>query len=390
LLYFDHNASTPVFPEVVQCYAQALQDVFGNASSLHRHGQIARRELERSRQVVASFVNAHPSEVVFTSGGTESNNLAVLGFVRQQRASQKHIITSEVEHPSVLQACGQLEREGCQVTWLQPDSAGRISVRQVEEAIRPETILVSLMHANNETGVIQPVEEVSAVIQQLRQSHPALRFHCDGVQALGKLPIDFEKAGFDLYSLSAHKVGGPKGVGALIVRKGTPLKAAQLGGKHERERRAGTENVPGAVAFSKALECFAQQNHDVAGLRDAFEAEVLSRVPGAIVNGAGAPRLPNTSNILFPSVSGEAMVIALDMKGFAVSTGAACSSGSTEPSHVLLAMKLKADDARRCIRFSFGPMNRKEDVSLLAGAVAEIANRNAHKLFRKDVSVVAG
>ncbi len=366
LLYFDHNATTPVASEVVDAFASALRDLPGNASSTHRAGQLARQRLESSRRTVADSIGCSPAELVFTSGGTESNNLAVLGLVRN--ATGKHIITTPVEHPAVLEPVRQLEREGFTVSYV--DAAA------VERHVRPETVLISVMHANNETGAIQPIREIAALVKERRAAGQAIYFHSDGVQALGKIDVNVEQLGVDLYSLSAHKVYGPKGVGALFVRKGTPLVAIQFGGRHERDRRAGTENVPGAIAFACAIDLLSHHSGNaLAVLRDRFEEQVLSELEGVEVNGLTAERLPNTSNLLFRELSGEVLLIALDTRGFAVSTGSACSSGSIEPSHVLLAMGRSPAEARSSVRFSFGQGNTLEDVDKLADAVIDSVRR---------------
>ncbi len=365
LLYFDHNATTFVAPEVADTMAAALRQVFGNASSTHREGQLARQQLEKSRRMIAEFLHASPAEFVFTSGGTESNNLAVLGLVRNLPGPSKHVITTTIEHPSVLECCRQLEREGVDVTYVGVDSSGIVDPQEIERNLRPNTVLVSVMHANNEVGTIQPIKEIAGVIRQRN-----IFFHCDGVQALGKIDVDVQQLGVDLYSVSAHKIFAPKGIGGLYVRKGTPLHAIQYGGRHERERRAGTENVPGAMGFARAVELSSAATRETAAaLRDFFEAELLSCVADIDVNGAKDSRLPNTSNLLFRDVSAEALVIALDRKGIAVSTGSACSSGSVEPSHVLLSMGRTREEARSSVRFSLGRYNTADDVRVLIEAV---------------------
>lgn len=370
MLYFDHNASTPVAPEVSDSLALALCEVFGNASSTHRSGQLARQHIENARRTIAAYLNAPPAEIVFTSGGTESNNLAIFGIMRTPPATRKHAVTTAIEHPAVLEPLRQLEREGVDVTYLAVDASGTINVEDLERNLRPETVLVSVMHANNETGVMQPVEKIGALIRNRRAAGQTIYFHSDGVQAFGKSNIDMARLGVDLYSVSAHKIYAPKGVGALIVRTGVPLRGIQLGGRHERDRRAGTENVPGVIAFARAAEmCQSDGREQLTALRDRFEAQVVSALDGAEVNGAIAPRLPNTSNILFHGVSGEALLIALDIRGMAVSTGSACSSGAVEPSHVLLAMGRNRDEAKSSVRFSFGRYNSAQEVDQLADAV---------------------
>ncbi len=363
----------------------ALRQVFGNASSTHREGQLARQQLEKSRRTIAEFLHASPRELVFTSGGTESNNLAILGLVRNLPGDGKHVITSTIEHPSVLEVFRQLEREGVEVTYATVHASGLINVEEIERSLRPTTVLVSIMHANNETGAIQSIAEVAELVRSRRAAGQGIYLHSDGVQALGKIDVDVQQLGVDLYSITAHKIFGPKGVGGLFVRKGTLLRAIHYGGRHERERRPGTENVPAAMAFAKAVElCDAEVPGYLSALRDYFEAELLSADGDAEINGATDTRLPNTSNVLFRGISAEALVIALDMKGIAVSTGSACSSGSVEPSHVLLAMGRSTEEARSSVRFSFGRYNTIEDVTALIEAVTSSVSklRSAAKLER--------
>ncbi|MGI8962699.1 MAG: cysteine desulfurase family protein [Bryobacteraceae bacterium] len=369
-LYFDHNATTCIAPEVAEMMMAAARDVYGNPSSIHGPGQLARQQLEGSRRTIAEFLHASPAEFVFTSGGTESNNLALLGLVRNLPGDRKHVITASVEHPAVLETCRQLEREGVEVTYAGVDRTGLVDVDLIRQSLRPHTVLLSIMHANNETGTIQPIREIATVVRESRAAGQTLYLHSDGVQALSKVDADVQWLGVDLYSVSAHKIFGPKGVGGLFVRKGTPLQGIQYGGRHERGRKPGTENVPGAMGFARAVElCTSNDASYLAGLRDFFEAEMLAASPEIKINGAMDSRLPNTSNLLFPGRSAEALVIALDMKGIAVSTGSACSSGSTEPSHVLLAMGRTREGARSSVRFSFGRYNNREDVGNLIGGV---------------------
>lgn len=353
----------------------AVREVFGNASSTHATGQLAHAELEKARKRVASVIQASPVEIVFTSGGTESNNLAILGLVRNIRAASRHVVTTTVEHAAVLECCRQLEREGVSVTYVPVDYRGAVDVHEIRRSIRPDTVLVSVMHANNETGTLQPIEAIGEIVRDLRAARQQIFLHSDGVQALGKIADDVNALGVDLYSMSAHKVFGPKGVGALFVRRGAPVHGVLFGGRHERERRAGTENVPGAIAFARALELCTPDDRRVTELRDTFEAQVRKRIPDVEINGVEASRLPNTSNLLFRGVSAEAMVIALDMRGMAVSTGSACSSGSVEPSHVLVAMKRSLDEAKSSVRFSFGRYNTFAELRQLVDAVVECVNK---------------
>lgn len=366
--YFDHNATTPVSPEVFEAYSRALAEIPGNASSVHSFGQRARRALDEARAQAAAALACEPGEVVFTSGGTEADNLAIFGVVRAAAKLRPHIVTSSVEHPAVLAACSQLEREGAAVTYLPVDGNGVVDPDSVRGALRPETVLISIMHANNETGVIQPVEEIAWIARE-----HGIPLHSDGVQTAGKIP---PCRGCALYSVSGHKIFAPKGIGALVVRNGVRVQPLLYGGRQERARRAGTENVPGAVALATALSSADPAAWTrMAALRDRMEASILDALPGAQVNGGGAPRLPNTSNIRIPGVNAEALVIALDLEGFAISTGSACSSGAVEPSHVLKAMGLAANDARASVRISLGPSNTEEQVAALAGAMVRLAQR---------------
>jgi cysteine desulfurase len=367
--YFDHNATTPVSQSVLEVLVAALLEVPGNASSIHQDGQIAKQRLELARREVAALLGCEAKEVVFTSGGTEADNLAILGSVLANGAPHKHVITTAIEHPAVQNPCRELERSGVAVTYIRPGLDGVVHPEDVRRAMRPETVLVSVMHANNETGALQPVAEIAAIAHQA-----GALMHSDGVQAAGKISVDVEALGVDLYSISGHKFYATKGIGALYVKNGTKLRAIQFGGKHERERRPGTENVPSAVAMGKAAAIargtLPIEPGRLEALRDRLETGILSRVPDAGVNGGSAARTPNTTNIYFDGLEGEALVISLDLKGFAVSSGSACSSGAVEPSHVLLAMGLKPERARASLRFSLGHSNNEEQVDALIEAVA--------------------
>ena len=375
MYYFDHNATTPVAPEVAETLSFALREVYGNASSTHRQGQLARQHLEDARRAIAQKLSVSPNELVITSGGTESNNLAILGLLRNV-PGRKHAITTCIEHPSVLEAFRQAEREGVGVTYVESGPDGAVEPEAIARALRPETVLVSVMHANNETGVLQPVAEIGRMVGERRQSGQPIFFHSDGVQAFGRVAVEPRRLGVDLYSISSHKIFGPKGTGGLYARQGTPLARIQFGGRHERERRPGTENVPAAMAFAHAAALCKQDHADaVAALRDSFEAELLQRIPNTVINGANAGRLPNSSNVLFRGISAESLVIALDMRGICVSTGAACSGGSVEPSPVLLAMGLTREEARSSVRFSFGRYNSAQEIAVLLDALADATAR---------------
>ncbi|MBV9496906.1 MAG: cysteine desulfurase [Acidobacteria bacterium] len=356
-IYVDNNATTPVHPDVLRVAADSLGTVFGNASSIHKEGQTARRAIEEARESVARLLGAAGRDVIFTSGGTESNNAAIFGAMGG--GGGQHVVTTAVEHPSVLEAVSRFP-----FTAIRPARDGRVSAEEMIAAIRPETRLVTIMLANNETGVIQPVAEVARVCRER-----GIHVHCDAVQAAGKIDIDVEQLGVDTLSVSAHKLNAPKGIGALYVRRGLSLAAHVVGGAQERRRRAGTENVPLAAAFGAAAKL---PRADVAPLRDQFEAGLP---PGAIVNGAEAPRIPNTSNVMFPNADAEGIVIGLDLNGIAASTGSACSSGRIEPSGVLLAMGLTPDEAKSTVRFSFGRFNTSAEVERVLDVLREIVPR---------------
>ncbi len=369
--YFDHNATTPVADEVLEAMLPYLRGGYGNASSIHTFGQDAKAGVERARRQVAGLLNAKPAEIVFTSGGTEADNLAILGTVRAAPGPRKHVITSAIEHPAVLSTCRALEREGVDVTYVRVGSSGVVSPGDVRAALRPETVLISIMHANNEIGTVQPIAEIARIAREA-----GALLHSDGVQSCGKLATNMHELGVDLFTLSGHKIYGPKGVGALFVRKGTKLGAIQHGGHHERDRRPGTENVPGIVGLGQAAEFvqthFAVERERLTALRDGFERSVMERIEHASINAKTSPRVPNTSNIFFEYLEGEAMVIALDLKGMAVSSGAACSSGSVEPSHVLTAIGLSREQARSCLRFSFGKENSEDQAGALLEAIPAV------------------
>jgi len=345
----------------------AFGQTFGNASSIHHFGQAAKQRLEAARRQIAAAIHANPAEVVFTGGGTESDNLAILGVARGV-SGRRHVITTAIEHTAVLSTCAQLEREGVEVTRLPVGAAGVVDPESLRRELRPETVLVSVMHANNELGTVQPIAEIAHITREA-----GVVLHVDGVQAFGKIPVDVKALGADLYTMSAHKLYGPKGVGALYVRKGTKLAPVVFGGHHERDRRPGTENVPAIVGFGVAAELastnLAADSERIAGLRDRLETAVLDRIRETGINGAREERTPNTTNIYFDGIDGEALVIALDLRGFAVSTGSACSSGAVTPSHVLTAIGRSAERARASIRFSLGTSTTRQQVDALVEAL---------------------
>jgi cysteine desulfurase len=356
-VYCDANATTPLLPEVMEAMRPYLMEDFGNASSIHLQGQRARKAVDGARETLATFFHCREAEVVFNSGGTEGDNTAIFGLVR----AGDHLITTAIEHSAVLRAAERVAERGAEVTFVAPRADGLIDPEEIRRAVRPQTRLISVMLANNETGVLQPVEEIGKIAAEA-----GAFFHIDAVQGAGKIAFDVRRFGCHLCSISAHKMHGPKGVGAMYVRRGTPLEPLIVGGSHERRQRAGTENVPGIVGLGKAAELAMESLADgtvgrIAGLRDRLEAGVL-QIAGTGVNGAGAPRVANTTNIRFEQVEGEALVIALDLKGVAVSGGSACHSGSTEPSHVLMAMGLDKHAARASLRFSLLRTATEEDV----------------------------
>ena len=387
--YFDHNSTTPLHPEVVAAMVAVLGPApggpapggqvpggtsgFGNPSSLHWAGREARRLIEDARESLARLIAVDPGEIVFTSGGTEADNLAILGAAASGRLRSRHLVAASFEHPAVLEAFRKLEAEGWDVTWIDPDGDGVVRVETVERALRSETALVSVMAANNETGAVQPVAGIGGLLRDR-----GILFHCDGVQALGKLsgvrPREWQA---DYLALSAHKINGPKGVGALYVRKGAPMQGLNLGGPQERQSRGGTENVPGIVGFGKAAEVWARigdaERRRMAALRDALEAALRKGIPDLIVNAGSVERIPNTLNATFPGCKADLLVMGLDMREAAVSAGSACASGSVKYSHVLLAMGKGKEAAASALRFSLGLGNTEEEIAPMAVMVAEVA-----------------
>src|SRR6266566_863356 len=383
-VYLDFNATTPVEPAVLDAMLPYFSADFGNAASIHTVGQRARAAVETARDQVAALLNARSQEIVFTSGGTESDNHAIFGIIRSTPGATKHIITTNIEHEAVLNTCQALEKDGIAVTYLPVNSDGVITVDQVEEALRPHTALITVMHANNELGSVQPLAQIGKLALQRD-----IYFHTDAVQSAGKIPLDVKALGVDLLSISAHKLYGPKGIGALYIRGGSRLQQLLYGGHHQRGFRPGTENVPGIVGLGNAADLaqksLAADAQRVSALRDELERGLLARIPHARANAAGAPRTPNTTNITFPGIEGEALIIALDLKGLACSTGAACSSGAIEPSHVLTAIGMPPEDARASLRFSLGRHTTSADLdfalNVVPAAVAQL--RELSPAYRK-------
>jgi cysteine desulfurase len=378
-VYLDHNATTPVDPAVLDAMQPFFSDAYGNASSIHSAGQRARAAVDAARDSVARLIGAKPSEIVFTSGGTEADNLAVLGLIESARSASSarpHLITIAIEHHAVLNAAQYAAKKGIDVTFVSVSASGVVNAEKVRAALRPETFLISVMHANNELGTIQPIEEIARVAAEAD-----VYFHADAVQSAGKLPLNVKNLGVDLLTLSAHKIYGPKGVGALCVRAGTPIAPQMFGGHHERDRRPGTENVPAIVGFGRAAELAAKhlasddESTRMAQLRDKFEHEILASVPGTRVNGDPHRRVANTTNLSFDGIAGEAFVIALDLLGISVSTGAACSSGAIEPSHVLRAIGLTDDQAESSIRFSLGRHTTAAEIDYVIATVKATVER---------------
>ncbi len=373
-IYFDHNASTPVRPEVLEAMLPYFAEHFGNASSVHAFGQEAKGAVEDARAQVAALLNATPGEIVFTSGGTESDNLGVVGGARALPFKGRHVIVSSIEHDAVRHAADALEREGYAVTRVAPDARGVVHPDSIADAIRTDTALVSVMAANNETGVVQPVAEIGAVC-----AARGVAFHVDAVQAAGKVPIDVRAWNATLATIAGHKFYAPKGVGALYVKRGFKPVPLQFGGEHEKGRRPGTENVPAIVGLGKASELAARELEDsaprIARLRDRLEAVLMERIPNVVRHGDGAQRVPNTAHLSFTGAEGEHLILSLDMKGIAVSSGAACKAGSSHPSHVLLAMGVPREIAQSAVRFSLGRCSSEQEVDRVLEILPAIVSK---------------
>ncbi len=373
-VYFDYNATTPLAPEAADAVVAATREIFGNASSVHHFGQQAKAALDDARSAVATLIHADPSEIVFTSGGTEADNAAIRGIADAlDNAGRRHLVTSAIEHEAVLNTFKALTRRGWRTTIVPVDATGVVSPERVREAMSADTALVSVMHANNEIGTIQPVAEIARVAHE-----GGAVMHTDAVQSAGKMPVDVRTLGVDLLALSAHKFNGPKGAGVLWIKRGTRMQPALTGGKHERNRRAGTENVPAIAGLGVAARLAAGKMDSeatrVAALRDRLEAGILASVSGTIVNGTG-PRLANTTNISFDRVEAESLLIALDLEGIAVSTGSACSSGTLEPSHVLRAMGFPPHRTQNSLRFSLGMFSTDAEVDRILDVLPRLVEK---------------
>ena len=380
IVYMDHAGTTPLAPDVLRAMTPYFTELFGNPSSIHTVGQEARYALDEARERVARVLNCRPRDVVFTSGGTESDNAAIVGGATALQETGNHVITSSVEHHAVLHTAQHLESQGFDVTYLPVDSDGLVQPEAVQRAITDKTTLVSIMYANNEIGVVNPIPEIAQVIRQrAAELSRTILFHTDAVQAAGYLDLDVRMLGVDLLSLSGHKFHGPKGTGVLFIRRGAPFLPYLLGGGQERERRSGTENIPGIVGLSVALEAANARREETgrhcAELRDRIVAEVLERVPGSRLNGHPTRRLPNNANFSFPGVEGEPILLGLDMAGIAASSGSACSSGSLEPSHVLLALGQSAEVARGSLRLTLGKDNTGEQADYLVDVLVGLVKR---------------
>jgi len=373
-IYLDHAATTPVRQEVLDAMLPYFSEIFGNASSIHLGGQRARKALENARRVITGCIGADLNEVFFTSGGTESDNLAIKGVAHANKTKGVHLITTKIEHHAVLNCCKSLEKEGFEITYLPVDQSCIVLLPALEEAIRPDTVLISVMLANNETGTLQPVSEIAAIARKR-----GVLFHTDAVQAVGKIPVKVNELGIDLLSISGHKIYGPKGIGALYIRKGTRISSLLHGGLHERQMRAGTENIPAIVGLAKALE-LAQTDlpsaiKHLTGLRDRLEQGIREKISHVYINGHPIQKLPNILNVSFEFIDGERLLIDLDTRGIAVSTGSACTVGATQPSHVLQAMGLKPTLIQGSIRFSLGRENTESEIDFVIDSLVEIVSQ---------------
>lgn len=379
LIYMDHAATTPVHPKVLEAMLPYFSEKFGNPSSVYSIAQESRQAIEDARKTIADILGASSKEIIFTSGGTESDNTAIKGAAFALREHGNHIITTSIEHHAVLETCHYLEKFGFEVTYLPVDQYGIVSVEDVERAIKDTTIVISIMYANNEVGTIEPIPEIGQMLKQIKKKKPYLVFHTDAVQCPGALELDVNKLGVDMLSLSAHKFYGPKGVGILYIKSGTPFMPQQRGGAQERNRRAGTENVPGIVGMATALR-LAEENREAyvqhcGRLRDKLIQGIMSRIERVILTGHPTKRLPNNASFCFEFVEGEAILLSLDFEGIAASSGSACTSASLEPSHVLLAMGIPEEIARGSVRFTLGWDNTEEDINYVLEVLPPIIQR---------------
>jgi cysteine desulfurase len=386
-IYLDNSATTPIDREVLDAMLPYLTEIYGNASSIHFFGQQARAAVDKSRHQVAEILNARPNEIIFTSGGTEANNLAIRGLCEANNKYGKHIITSNIEHSAVKNVCEDLEKRGYDVTYLPVYADGIVRIDDVKNALREDTILISIMTANNEIGTLQPIQEIGQLVKSQRDNGKKIWFHTDAVQAIGKIKLDVEELNVDLLSMSAHKIYAPKGVGGLYVRRGVRLQSQNLGGHQEREKRGGTESVPLIAAFGKACEIanknLSGNDEKLRNLRDNLEQGIAERIDEIVFNGNRENRLSNIANVSFRQVEGEGLLINLDMQGVAVSTGSACSSGNLEPSPVIRALNDNDEEiARGAIRFSFGKENSQEDVDYLLEVLPK-AVENLRRLINR-------
>jgi len=374
MIYLDHNATTPVSEEVLQAMIPFFQDSFGNASGFYKPAREAHAAISHARATIAECIGASPGEIIFTASGTEADNLCLRGVASAFHGKRVHIITSSIEHHAVMYTCRNLQEHGVRITWLPVDSSGRVDPEMVLKSISDDTVLISIMYANNETGVVQPIEAVSKIARQ-----KGVFLHTDAVQAFGKIPVSVEDSGVDLMTISAHKIYGPKGAGALYIRKGIPISPVITGGRHEMGMRAGTENVPAIVGFAKAAQTAVASldttQVQVGKLRDYLEKSVTETIGGVSVHAYGARRVPNTSSIGFSGIDGESILLHLDLKGICASTGSACATGSSEPSHVLRAMGVPGMEASSTIRFSLGSSNTQEEIDITVNALQEITAR---------------
>jgi cysteine desulfurase len=373
-IYLDHAATTPVRQEVLDAMVPYFSEIFGNASSIHMVGQRARKALEKGRMVIAGCIGADPKEIFFTSGGTESDNLAIKGVAHANKTKGMHLITTNIEHHAVLNCCKSLEEEGFEITYLPVEQNGVVLFSALEEAIRPDTILISVMLANNETGTLQPVYEIAAIARK-----KGVLLHTDAIQAVGKILVNVNALGVDLLSISGHKIYGPKGIGTLYIRKGVRISPLLHGGLHERQMRAGTENIPAIVGLAKALDLAQAEMPSIikhlTGLRDRLEQGIREKISHVYINNHPIQKLPNILNVTFEFIDGEALLLALDMRGIAVSTGSACTSGATEPSHVLQAMGINPTLAQGSIRFSLGRENTESEIDFVLDFLVEIVSQ---------------